>query len=162
MTTTLQKTEVKTTWPVTKIQEEVAGAMMRNMLLTFKVVEKAGPQVLKDWFHAFTTMKVDYYKAHGVKNPLDLVKAMSEFETNVFGSQMSFWGDDKVAHVEYTACGMWNAMEKMGLPKEQVEAMGKNCAENTNALAQAFGFTGEIKIGEKPGEACCTMTFTRK
>lgn len=162
MSTTLQKTEVKTTWPVTKIQEEVAAAMMRNMALTFKVVEKAGPQVLKDWYQAFTKMKVDYYRQHGAKTPVELVRLMSEFETNMFGSKIRFWGDDKQASLEYEACGCWNAMGKAGVTEPEFEKMSESCAESMNHLAAEFGFTVEMKKGEKPGEPCFAMTFTRK
>lgn len=162
MSTTLQKTEVKTTWPVTKIQEEVAASMMRNMALTFKVVEKAGPQVLKDWYQAFTTMKVDYYRQQGAKTPVDLVRIMSEFETNLFGSKIRFWGDDKQAGLEYEVCGCWNAMGKAGVTEADFEKMSASCAESMNHLAKEFGFTVEMKKGEKPSEPCFAMTFTRQ
>jgi hypothetical protein len=162
MTTTMQKTEVKTTWPVTKLQTEVSAVFMRNMVETFKVLDKVGPEPLKQWYQAWTTMKVDYYKQQGVKTPLELVKAMAEFETNMFGSKMRFWGDEKQAGVEYETCGCWNALEAMKLPKAEMDKLGANCAENTEKMAREFGFTSEMKIGMNPGEPCCTLTFTKK
>jgi hypothetical protein len=162
MTTTLQKTEIKTTWTIPQIQDTVSLAMMRNMTASFKVVEKAGPQVLKDWYQAITANRVESLKAAGVKTPLELVTAMAEFETNVFGSKIKVYGDEKQASLEYEVCACFNAMQKCGMSQTELEHMGKNCAENTNHLAEAFGFTGEMKKGGQPGEPMATITFTRK
>lgn len=161
MTTTMQKTEVKPTWTVAKMQEETAASIMRHMVVTFRTLEKSAPNVLPELWKNFTAMRVEYFKQHGVKTPLELVKAMSEFETNLFGSKMRFWGDDKQAGVEYETCGCWNAMPKVGVTPEEQERMGKTCAENTQDLAKTFGFKGEIKIGTAPNEPCCTMIFTK-
>jgi hypothetical protein len=162
MTTTLQKTPVSTTWNVTKIQDEVSAAMMRNWLVTLKVVEKFGPEAVQELNKSFTTMKIDYYKAQGVKTPIDLVKAMAEFETNVFGSKMTIWGDEKQAVVEYQVCGCYNAMvNSLKLPQAEIEKLGKNCAANSELLAKEFGMKVEMKFGTTPTEPCCTMTFTK-
>jgi hypothetical protein len=160
-TATPTKQEVKTTWPVTKIQEESAAAMVRNMRLTFQVLEKAGPEVLKNWYQAFTQMRIEYFQAKNVKTPLELVKAMAEFDANVFGSEIRVWGDDKQAHLEYVTCGVFNCMQKQGIPQAELEKMGKNCAETTQHFAAAFGFTGEIKKPMNPGEMM-QITFVRK
>lgn len=135
--------------------------MVRNMRVTFQILEKAGPEVLKEWYHAFTQMRIDYFKALNVKTPLELVKAQAEFDANVFGSDIKVWGDEKQAHLEYVSCGVFNAMQKAGMPPAELEKMGKNCAETTQVFATAFGFNGEMKKPAQPGEPMI-LTFTRK
>lgn len=159
--TTAQKTQVQQTWSVSKIQEEGAASVVRHMLATFRVLEKVGPEAATELQNAFAQVKLDYYKSHGVETPLDLVKVMSEFETNVFGSKISYTGNDKQAVLEYETCGCWNAMGKTDVKPTEQEKMGKNCAASTEKLAKEFGFKSEVKVSTNPGEPCCTITFTK-
>ncbi len=160
-TAAVQKNTATTTWSVTKIQEQVSNALTAQMFATIKVLELAGPEVISKVRHEWAKLKVENFRAQGVKTPLDLVTAWTEYETNMFGSKLRYWGDDKQAHVEYEECGCWSALERMNISEPAMESMSNCYAEMTHLLAKEFGFTGTEKIGSGPNEAPCTITFTK-
>jgi hypothetical protein len=158
--TTLTKKVVEQTWTKEQIQEK-AAAMAANLCFSAKqVIQETGDMaLLAKYENTVRQGKLDHYKALGVKTPIELVKAMAETETNVFGSKIEISGDDKQAELHYISCAMWNQMEKkMGcMTPEQQEKAGasfQNCVMET---AKAFGFKGDVKFGEKD----CTITFTK-
>lgn len=135
---------------------------LRNCMTTTKVLEKRSPEALTELRQALATMKVEYFKHQGVKTPVELVKAMAELETNMFGSKMKFWGDEKQASVEYEVCGCYNAMKDvLKLNETEQETMGKVWATMIEVMAKEFGFKGETKFGTCSTEAPCTITFTK-
>jgi hypothetical protein len=150
--TTATKTPVTTTWNVQQIQESAVEHMSRNMMATFQVIEKLGPEAKQQWHQALTQMKVEHLKKQGAKTPFEVVKAIAEFEVNVLGSKISVWGDDKQASMEYEKCACWEAMQKacpMDAKKE--EEMGKCWAESLNQEAKLLGFSkAEVKFEGKP------------
>ncbi|MBS1954767.1 MAG: hypothetical protein JST89_11305 [Cyanobacteria bacterium SZAS-4] len=159
-TTTPTKKVVEQTWTVKQIQE-AASAMAANMCFSAKSVlmEHGDMALLTKYENAVRKGKIDHYKALGVKTPIELVKAMAETETNVFGSEIEIMGDDKSATLNYLSCAMWNQMEKMmgKMTPEQQEKAGasfQNCVMET---AKAFDLKGDVKMGEK----ACTITFTK-
>jgi hypothetical protein len=159
-TTTPTKKVVEQTWTTQQIQE-AAAAMAANMCFSAKSVlqEHGDMALLNKYENTVRQGKIEHYKALGVKTPFELVKAMAETETNVFGSKIEISGDDKHAELHYLSCAMWNQMEKkMGcMTPEQQEKAGasfQNCVMET---AKAFGFKGEVKMGEKD----CTITFIK-
>ncbi len=159
-TTTPTKKLVEATWTTKQIQE-AAAAMAANMCFSAKsVLTKHGDQaLLAEYENTVRQGKIKHYKTLGVKTPMDLVKAMAETETNVFGSQIEISGDDHAATLNYIQCAMWNQMEKlMGkMTPEQEEKAGasfQNCVMETG---KAFGLKTDVKMGEK----ACTITFTK-
>ncbi|CAN5211895.1 hypothetical protein BH10CYA1_BH10CYA1_43630 [soil metagenome] len=159
-TTTPTKNLVEATWTVKQIQE-AAAAMAANMCFSAKsVLMKHGDMnLLNEYETTVRHGKIEHYKALGVKTPIELVKAMAETETNVFGSQIEIMGDDKSATLNYVSCAMWNQMEKMMgkmTPEQQEKASAsfQNCAMET---AKAFDLKADVKMGEK----ACTITFTK-
>lgn len=158
--TTITKKLVEQTWTTKQIQE-AAAAMTANMCFSAKsVLMKHGDMaLLNEYENTVRHGKIEHYKALGVKTPLELVTAMADTETNVFGSQIEISGDDKQATMHYVSCAMWNAMEKMmgKMTPEQQEKAGasfQNCVMET---AKAFNFKGDVKMGDKD----CTLTFTK-
>jgi hypothetical protein len=159
-TTTPTKKLVEPTWTI-KQNQEAAAAIAANMCFSAKsVLEKHGDKaLLAEYEKTVRAGKVQHYKTLGVKTPLELVKAMAETETNVFGSQIEISGDEKSASLNYVSCAMWNSMEKMmgKMSKEQEEKAGASMQNCVMETAKEFGFTGEVKLGEKT----CTITFTK-
>ncbi len=159
-TSTPTKKIVEATWTVKQIQE-AAAAMAANMCYSAKSVlmEHGDMALLNKYENTVRHGKIEHYKALGVKTPIELVKAMAETETNVFGSQIAIMGDDKSATMNYISCAMWTQMEKMmgKMTPEQQEKAGasfQNCVMET---AKAFDLKGECKMGDKT----CTITFTK-
>lgn len=153
--TTTTKTRVEQTWALAKVQEEAARVFARNCFTAMTVLEKVGPEAVKQYQEAMLKNKVEFFKAQGVKTPLELVKAMAEFETNVFGSKVVVVGDEKSASLEYETCACMNAMKSEGLIKpEMMEKMGKNFAQQTELLGKEFGFKGEMKMVGEKAEVC--------
>lgn len=147
MTTTLSKTQVEAKWTISQIQEHATRAMVANCMAANMVLEKLGPQAVEEYQQATLNNRIEYFKTLNVKTPLELIKAMAEWETNVFGSKIVISGDDTKASLEYIECGCWNAMQKCGkLTPAIEEKMGKNFQKSVEMIAKAFGFKGELKL----------------
>lgn len=146
MTTTLQKTEIKPTWKIEKIQEQTARAFASNMMAIMTVLAKHGPEAMNEFQSLSREPMVKHYKEMGIKTPLELVKAKAEYETNVFGSKIEISGDEKEAHLTYLFCAVWNGMKSCGLKKEQEEKMEEGFQYCISSFAKEFGFTGEVKF----------------
>jgi len=158
MTTAIgKKTPVEIKWPLAKVQEKTARVLADNMLAVQSVLAKYGPEALEQYDKQILANKVEYYRGIGVKTPIDLVRAMGEFEGNLFGSKIEIWGDDKQASLTYDSCAIFNAM-KPKLSPEMEEKIGGYFERCVGNLAREFGFQGEVKF-EDPG---ATVTFTRK
>ena len=158
MTTAIaKKTPVEIKWPVNKVQEAAARVLANHMLAAQTVLAKYGPEAFEQYDKQILADKVEYYRSIGVKTPIDLAKAMAEFEGNVFGSKVEIWGDDKQASLTYDACGIYNAMKKRLTPEmeEKIGGYFERCVDN---LGREFGFKGEVKF-EEPS---ATVTFIKK
>jgi hypothetical protein len=150
-TATLNKQMVEAKWTTVKMQEEFARVMAQNTMTTMGVVCKHGEELTKELQTAMLHNKVEHFKALNVKTPMDMIKAMSEFEVNMFGSKVEVWGDEKAAHMQYNSCGMWNAMKKVGMAPKQEEQMGNAKTECMTNVAKEFGFKYEMKT---EGDVC--------
>ena len=158
MTTAIaQKTNVEAKWNTQKIQEEASGAFARMWMASLKTVETMGPEGIKMLAKHVAESKMNYYKSMNVKTPIDLVKAIAEFETNVFGSKIQIWGDDTKAHLDYQVCGCFDAFTKMGKDPKKEEIMGQVCSMSNEIFAKEMGMKVEMKMGEP----LCTMTFSK-
>lgn len=158
MTTTAVKTTVEAKWSPTKVQEETARVMAGNCMAAFQVLSKYGEQAVKEYQDAARQYKVNYLKNAGVKTPLELAKASAELEANLFGSKIEIAGDDKSATATYKACGMWNALQKVGnLTPEQQEKMGANFENCVQTTAKEFNFKADVHM---EGDTC-TVTYTK-
>ncbi|HEY9775505.1 MAG TPA: hypothetical protein V6C81_17195 [Planktothrix sp.] len=158
-TATLNKTKVEQKWDTHKIQEEIARLMGVQYLTTMNVLQKVGGEkAVHEFQAAMRQNKVEHYKKLGANTPVELVKLMSEFEANVFGSKIEIWGDEKSASLKYDSCAMWNAMKKHGnFNAQQEEQMGKGFESCMTDLAKEFGFHAETKM---EGETAI-ITFTK-
>ena len=157
-TATLSKTTIKPTWTVEKLQENFARAYAQQMLAAMNVVGKHGEKAVEELGAAMRANKIEHLKGLGVKTPIELVQALAEFETNVFGSIVEVWGDEKSAHMTYTACGMWKAIEKYGkLDAAQQEKMGGNFQNCMSLTAKEFGLNAEVVMDKE----ICTINFTK-
>jgi len=158
MTTAIaKKTPIEIKWPVNKVQEQAARVLAHQMLAAQTVLSKYGPEAFEQFDKQILTSKVEYYKSIGIKSPIDLVRAMGEFESNLFGSKVEIWGDDKQASLTYDSCGILNAMKPKLTPEmeEKIGSYFERCVEN---LGREFGFKGEVKF-EEPS---ATVTFIKK
>jgi hypothetical protein len=158
MTTTAVKTPVEAKWNTAKIQEEAARVMASNFLAIHQVLGKLGEQAVTEFETVARKYKVDHLKSLGVKTPIELVKALGEFDTNVYGSKVEVTGNETSASITYNACGMWNAVQKVGkLTPEQEERMGKGFESCMQNLAKEMGMKASLNF---QGESC-TTTFTK-
>ncbi len=159
MTVSLSKTIVEPKWSTQDIQGTVAIVHARTMLTAMKHVAKLGGDKAVDEFQTeLRNFRVESLKKVGVKTPIELVKALAEFEANLFGSKIEIWGDETKAFMAYNQCAMWNAMKKIGqFTEQQEEEMGSKFAHCMQMLAKEFGFKGETKF---EGEAC-VLSFSK-
>jgi hypothetical protein len=137
--TVLQKNTTKPTWKPEQMQELYSQMMANSFTSAMAVLCKHGEEAVKEFQTISRKPMIEYYKK-------------AEMETNVFGSQIEFWGDDNEAHLTYNKCGMWEAMKKAGgMSCAQEEKMMQGFEACVKEFAQEFGYKGEIKMeGEKP------------
>jgi hypothetical protein len=156
--TSATKTKVETNWTLTKVQEAASKAMTSQCLAVKNFIEKQGPGVFAEWQKVSIQPRVQHLKATGVKTPFELVKAMAEFETNVFGSKINIWGDDKLASLEYESCACWNNIQQMvKMTEEEGKKFGEMFNQSIELMAKEFGFKGQVAFeGEK-----AVITFTK-
>lgn len=155
---TATKITVKATWPVSKIQAEAALAAATQCATATGIISKLGDQALADYKAAMRKNRVKHLKENGVKTPIDLITAMAEFETNVFGSEVEITGDDKSATMTYKSCAMWEAMQKVtSMTPEEQQKMGQSFQNCMQDLANEFGFTANCQMDENT----CAITFNK-
>ncbi len=159
-TAIIQKTVVEPSWTRIKVQEEASSAVTGQMFATTRILASAAPELLSQIRQEWSKLRVEYFRAQGVRTPLDLVRAWAEYDANMFGSTLRYWGDEKQAHVEYNHCACWSVLEHLTSAESEQASMSTGWAQITQMLATQFGFTGSEKIGTEPGESCCTLTFS--
>lgn len=153
MTVTMNKQVVEAKWTTKQIQENVARVYALQFVTAMQLLHKfGGEQALTEFESQMRSARVEHIKSLGVKTPIELAKAMAEFDTNVFGSKVEIWGDEKQASMKFVSCAMWEALKKVGkFDAKKEEEMGhkfENCMKNT---AKEFGFNIEMKM---EGETC--------
>ncbi len=150
--TVLQKTQPKQSWKPEQMQELFSQMMANTFTSAMTVLCKQGEAATKEFQTISRKPMIEYYKKLGVKTPIEIIKAKAEVETNIFGSQIEYWGDDKEAYLTYHKCGMFEAMKKSGgMSCAQEEKMMEGFETCVKEFAQEFGLKGEMKIeGEKP------------
>lgn len=158
MTTAIKPTPVDAKWDSKKVRETIAEIFAIRHMVTVNVLSKYGESAIKEFDKQVNAKKAEWYKTLGVKTPIDLVKAMAEFEANIFGSKITIEGDDNKASLTYDACAIWNAMQKHGkfTPNQQKE-QGEMFEQCIKGLASEFGFKADLKFDEP----CATVTFTK-
>ncbi len=156
--TTATKTTVKANWPTAKTQAEAARAAASQCAAAHAVLSKISEEAVNEYKATARQFKVAHLKEQGVKTPLELVTAMAEFEANVFGSQIEISGDEKSATMNYLACGMWEAIQKVTkMTPEEQEKAGKGFQTCLQDLAHEFGLKADIQMAEKS----CSVTFNK-
>ena len=93
--TTATKQIIESKWNTQKIHEETARLLASQWMAAYGVICKHGEEAIKEFETVKRQEKVAYFKALKVTTPIELVKAMAEFEANVFGSKIEIWGDEK-------------------------------------------------------------------
>ena len=156
--TTLTKQEIKPTWTAEKTHQAIARAWVNQYSAMMAVICKHAPQAIEEFESIMRANKVEYFKSLNVKTPSELVKAMAEFEANAFGSKVEIWGDDKSATMNYSFCGIYDAMQKYGkMSQEQMEKAGTQHAQCVEKLGKEFGFNTKVEMGKE----LCTVTFNK-
>jgi hypothetical protein len=159
MTVTLNKTVIEPKWTTHQIQENVARVHAMTFMTAMNHLGKVGGEkAIEEFQNEMRTFKVEHLKTLGVKTPIELAKALAEFEVNVFGSKIEIWGDETKAFIQYNQCAMWNSMKKFGkLTEKQEEEMGAKYEHCMQMLAKDFGFKSETKF---EGETCI-LSFSK-
>lgn len=140
--TTAAKTKVQPTWDATRVREGAARVAANDLTAAFSVVERFGPEAIDKFEEAWTNGKIEYFKRSNVKTPLELVRLTAEFEANIFGSVLNFWGDENNATYSYESCGCHDLMVKEGrINPELGEKLGRFFEKSSQRIAKHFGFT---------------------
>ncbi len=156
--TVIQKEQIKATWKPEQMQEMFSHMTANNMMAVMGVLAK-NEELMNQFETASRKPMVEYFKKLGVTTPIELIKAKAELESNIFGSVTEVWGDEKEAHLTYSKCGMWDAMNK-SCESSCAETNAKKMEGFENCIkefANEFGLKGEVKLeGDK-----ATVTFKK-
>lgn len=156
--TSAVKEQIKATWTTEQLQKAAATAMVNMYMVNTKMFEKLTPELRTEWVDTISEVKANHYKTLNVKTPIELVKAMAEFETNVYGSKIIIDGDDNKASMEYATCGCYELMKKSPcFSKELDEKLGKEFQVIIDSLAKKFNFKSEMAITGETSK----VTFTK-
>jgi tRNA nucleotidyltransferase/poly(A) polymerase len=91
--------------------------------------------------------KAEMMKGCGVKTPLELVRHIAEYETNMHGATVSIEGDDSVATLFNEKPTVWLEAKKLvKMNKEQEEKMHHHYKTWMHDLANAFGFKVKVEL----------------
>lgn len=157
--TTATKTPVQATWAPTKVQETTALMAASNCYAAHQTLAKYGEEAVKEFQTTARQMRIEHLKTLGIKGAYDLAKAIAEQDANLFGSKIEISGDEKSATLTYLACGMWNAMKKLGkLTPEQEAKMGEGFQSCMQATAEQFGLKTDVQFEG----TTCTIGFAKE
>jgi len=91
--------------------------------------------------------KAEEMKRCGVLTPLDLVRHIAEFETNMHGSITSVEGDETAATLFNEKPNVWLEAKKLGdMDEDQEEEMHHLYKKWMKNLAKEFGFKVEVEL----------------
>jgi hypothetical protein len=156
--TTATKIQIKPTWNEAQLREVTSHVLVNNYIAITKMFAKVSPELRLEFRTMMAGMKANYYKSLNVKTPMELAKAMAEFEANVFGSDIVISGDDNKAEIEYVTCGCWNLMQKNSCFTAEIgEQLGECFSVSTDLIAKELGFKGNVVMSEKSA----VITFTK-
>ncbi|MCA0314548.1 MAG: hypothetical protein LCH63_12025 [Candidatus Melainabacteria bacterium] len=157
-TTAIKKTVVEATWNLAQVQQEAAREIGTQFATIMSILPQYGVKAVEEFRSAMQAKKLAHLHTLGIKTPYELVKATAEFETNVFGSKIEIWGDEKEAGMTYLSCGMWEAMNKVTtMTKEQQDEMAKGWETCVTTMATRLGYTAKLEMTE----TACTITYTK-
>ncbi|MBX9686126.1 MAG: hypothetical protein K2X27_05460 [Candidatus Obscuribacterales bacterium] len=147
--TTASKIQIKATWTQKQLQEVAANTMVNNYIGVTKLFEKLTPELRQEFRVMMAGMKVNYYKSIGVKTPMDLAKAMAEFDANVFGSEVVLVGDENKVEIHYETCGCWNLMQKNAcFTPAMGESLGECFKTSIELITKELGLKGHVEMTE--------------
>lgn len=156
--TTATKIQIKPTWNETQLRDVTSHALVNNYVAVTKLFSKITPELRLEFRTMMAGMKANYYKNLNVKTPIELAKAMAEFEANVFGSEIVISGDDNSAVVEFVTCNCWNLMQKNScFTPEMGEQLGECFTTSIDLISKELGLKGHVVMTEKSA----VITFTK-
>lgn len=145
--TTAIKTKITADWTKEKLQEVTSKSIVNNYIAVSKLFEKLTPELRLETRKMMADMKVDYYKSLNVKTPMDLAKAMAEFDANVFGSKIIINGEENKVAIEFESCGCWTQMQKHSCFTPELGASLGECFQiSIDLITKEFGFKGNVEF----------------
>lgn len=148
--TTATKTQIKPTWTQKQLQDATSQSLVNNYIAVTKLFEKISPELRHEFRSGMAKMRADYFKSLNIKTPLELAKAMAEFDANVFGSDVIISGDDSKASIEYETCGCWNMMQKHSCFKPEMgESLGECFKTSIDLICKEMGLKGHVEMTEE-------------
>ena len=99
---------------------------------------------------ASAQLNSDVLQAAGIKNPLDLVKHLAEYEVNMFGSEASISGDENCATLINEKSQVWlETIKQNNLSSEQIETMLDHYGAWMKHLGHRFGYKVHIDFAKE-------------
>ena len=146
MTTAIQ-TKITANWTKEKLQEVSSNSIVNNYIAVTKMFEKISPELRLEFRTMMAEMKVNYYKSLNVKTPMDLAKAMAEFDANVFGSVVIIKGEENKVAIEFESCGCWTKMQKHSCFSQEMGASLAECFQiSIDLITKEMGFKGNVEF----------------
>jgi hypothetical protein len=151
LTTSITKQQLKQSWDLNKVQESatmmVAMQIASHLDFLESNHEKSHGKEIEEMDKIAAHRKAQMMKKCGVTNPLELVRHLAEFETNMFGAEVSIEGDDSRATLSNEKPTVWLEAKKLAnMNKEQEEKMHHHYKKWMHDLANAFGYKVQVQL----------------
>jgi hypothetical protein len=147
MTAIVAGTKVEAKWDAQKRQEVTAHAVAGQILAIMNVLQKVAPEYKEQFENQVRDFRVQAFKKIGVKTPLELAKAMAEFDANIYGSKVAISGDDNKAQITFEQCAVGKAVQELGkFTPEQMAKMFDGMEACMQRTTKEFGFNAQTLI----------------
>jgi len=144
--TTASKVKIDTQWDSKKKAQVTAEVVAGQCLAAMSVLSKGSPALKEEFENAMRKQRIQALKKIGVNSPISLAKAMAELDSNLYGSNVEVFGDEKEAELHMNECAVWNAMKEIGhITPEQEAQMGEGFQACMAKTLGEFGFKGEFE-----------------
>jgi hypothetical protein len=148
LTTSITKQQIKQSWDLHKMQESATKMVAMQIGCRLHFIETHPGKEIEALEKHAAQHKAEMLKGCGVTSPLELVRHIAEFETNMFGATASIEGDDSRATLFNEKPTVWLEAKKLAkLSKEQEELMGQHYKQWMLNLAEAFGYKAQVELG---------------
>jgi hypothetical protein len=150
-TSVVRRQQIKPSWDLQKVQKSATKmvAMQISDRLHFLESHRGdhhGREITAMDRHA-AQHKAEELKKCGVNSPIELVRHIAEFETNMHGATTSIQGDEKCATLFNENPTVWLEAKKLGkMTGKQEEKMLHHYKKWIHELADAFEYTAQVDM----------------
>ncbi|CAN5574653.1 hypothetical protein BH11CYA1_BH11CYA1_20870 [soil metagenome] len=153
MTTSTTKQQTKQTWDLPKVQEFATKMAAMQIASHLDFIESHHDKKtnhgkeIEAMDKLAAERKAEEFKKCGINSPLELVRHIAEFETNMHGATTSIEGDETCATLFNEKPTVWLEAKKLAnMSEKQEEKMHHHYKKWMHDLADAFEYKVKVEL----------------